>query len=418
MKYKYRYLIIPILLLILLFGLFIKAPVLADYPFYDNKLTYRYSGDNNGQYSRFYDFTINILNFNKTRNTYEFTFEIYYRNLFNDTTYTSESGAEHRPLFHNKLFFTDTTKSGEITITQRVIKSSNTGCASGYQYNLEISYRIRWLTSTPEWSATYSLPNKCNLPPPAYNRTMVHDILLWYNFSSNYFRAMWYLNNSLIHDTGNVNVALGNQRLYLYQLYHGKTPASTLTGVPEYASRYEHFYTRVYTKLLSRSEIEQNFYNPFANYTKDRLLLDYTVGYIDRDLGIWKNKMNDYNSQYFPSGKPWLRLMNYNPKSMLMEELTTTLTISQISTTTFSYITTISEIRDYTNYYCSSLLFIPFAFGLLFYFIERRLILIGIGLGFIFLHLFLGVSYAYFLLGIFIMFLNVILLRYRIIEKE
>jgi hypothetical protein len=128
--------------------------------------------------------------------------------------------------------------------------------------------------------------------------------------------------------------------------------------------------------------------------------------------------MNSYNSQYFAEGKPWLKLINFNPKSMLMEELTTTLTVSQITTTTFSYITTISEIIDTTNYYCASLLLIPFAFGLLFYFIERRLILIGIGLGFMFLNIFLGISYAYFLLGIFLIFLNVILLRYQIIEKD
>jgi hypothetical protein len=418
MKHKYRILIVPILIFILLLGLNLKSSTQVDYPFYNNKLTYRYSGDNNGQYSRFYDFTINIYNLNKTRSTYEFTFEIYYKNLFNDTTYTAEAGAEHRPLFHNKLFFTDTTRHGDITITQRIVKIPNTGCASGFQYNLEISYKIRWFSSSPEWGATYSFPYKCNLPPPAYNRTIVHDILLWYNFSSNYFRALWYMNNSLIHDTGYVNGGFANQRLLYYQLYNGKTPPNTLTGVPEYASRYEHYYTRVYTKMLSRSEIEQNFYSPFYNYTKDRLLLDYTIGYIDSTLGIWKNKMNDYNSQYFPSGKPWLRIINYNAKTTVMEELTTTLTISRISTTTFSYVTTITHVQDYTNYYCASLLFIPFALGLLMYFVERRLILIGIGLGFILLNIFLGVSYAYFLLGILLMFLNVILLRYKVIEKE
>jgi hypothetical protein len=226
------------------------------------------------------------------------------------------------------------------------------------------------------------------------------------------------MNNSLMYDTGTLLLSGSPQRLYLYQLYNGKTPPNTILTTGDYASRYEHYYTRVYTKMLNTTEIQQNFYNPFANYTKDRLLLDYTIGYIDSTVNIWKNKMNSYNTQYFPDGKPWLLLINFKPKSMLMEELTTTLTISQISTTTFSYVTTISEIRDYTNYYCASLLFIPFAFGLLMYFVERRLILIGIGLGFIFLNIFIGVSYVYFLLGIFLMFLNIILLRYQIIQKD
>jgi hypothetical protein len=417
MKYKYRILLIPILLFILLFGLFIKAPTPQDYPFYDNKVNYRYLGDNNGRYSRFYDMTINILNFNKTRNTYEFTFEIYYRNLFNDTTYSAEvNGAEGRPIFHNKFYFTDTSRHTDIVVMHRIIKASSSSCSSGYSYNLELSYLIRFNWIAGSWGYTYFIPYKCNLPPPAYNNTIVQDVLFFYNFSSNQFRGLWYLNNSLIHDTGLVSITSNNQRLLYYQLYNGKNPPNTIISTGEYASRYEHYYTRVYTKRLSTLEIQQNFYNPFYNYTKDRLLLDYTIGYIDTTTNIWKNKMNDYNSNYFPEGRPWLLLINFKPKSMLMEELTTTITISQITTT--SYITTITEIRDTTNYYCASLLLIPFAFGLLMYFVERRLILIGIGLGFIFLNIFLGISYAYFLLGIFLMFLNVILLRYQVIEKD
>jgi hypothetical protein len=85
-------------------------------------------------------------------------------------------------------------------------------------------------------------------------------------------------------------------------------------------------------------------------------------------------------------------------------------TITQTITTTIPV--------DYTNYYCASLLFIPFAFGLLFFFVERRLILTGIGLGFMFLHFFVNVSFVYFLLGSLLIFLNIILLRYQIIEKE
>jgi hypothetical protein len=407
---KYKYTILIILILILIFGMhFSKAPSTQYYPYYNNTQGYQYAGDNNGAYSRFYDFTVNILNFNTSRYTYNFTISLYfYPNM--TSTFTQNN------VMHIKFFGTDTSLSADFQIYIQSINNANpTGCSlATWVDTIGIKHRITG-DSSDRWTASRSY-FKCgvNNVSPTKNKNITIDFIMFYDYSRNLLQAQFYINNTQIAVSPNLFSL--NSRLYLLQLYIAKAPANTLLGYGEYAIPMGHFYTRVYTKSLNSTERNQNYYNPFNNYTKDKLLLDYTIGYFDSDLGIWRNKMNPYNSQFYANGRPWLKVINFDRKSVLMEELTTTI----VSTTTKSlfYSTTITEVRDTTNYYCASLLFIPFAFGLLFYFIERRLILIGIGLGFIFLNAFLGVSYAYFLLGVFLIFLNVILLRYQIIEKD
>jgi len=408
---KYRILLVPILILILIFGIqFSQSATYVDYPYYNNVQGYQYAGDNNGAYSRLYDFTINILNFNTTKKLYNFTFSLYfYPNM--TSTFAQNN------VMHIKFFGTDTSRSADFQIY--IYARNNvipTGCT---QYSwidtIGIKHRItgdssdRWIVARDYF--------KCGVNDisPTKGKNITIDLIISYNWTSNLLQAQFYINNTHIATSPNLfSIAM---KFYLLQIYVAKAPANTLLGYPEYAIPMGHYYLRVYTKSLNSTERNQNYYSPFYNYTKDRLLLDYTIGYLDSELGIWKNKMNNYNEQFYSTGKPWLKVINFNKKSMLVEEITTTLTISYVTTTTFSYITTITHVQDYTNYYCASLLFIPFALGLLMYFVERRLILFGIGLGFILLNIFLGISYAYFLLGVFLIFLNIILLRYQVIEK-
>ena len=195
----------------------------------------------------------------------------------------------------------------------------------------------------------------------------------------------------------------GAKSCYFGDFYHFRWRLGKGYYDYEYASNFTISILRVYDYWLSEAEIIHNYYHPYSNYITTKLRYDYHPTTYDNVLRIWYNKPNSYNKN---SNTPYFILKNNDNIIYALDYATITIT----STKTIAV--------DYTNYYCASLLFIPFAFGLLMYFVERRLILIGIGLGFIFLNIFLGISYAYFLLGTLLIFLNIILLRYQIIEKD
>jgi hypothetical protein len=206
-----------------------------------------------------------------------------------------------------------------------------------------------------------------------------------------------------------------NTILYIDAILKGSKPATGNMGVNSLPLYIGIYYTGsypfkglisqvlIYSKALSSEEIQWNYNNP-ENPIKNNLVLwlfahpDY-VRDIDGDgINEWIDLSGNNNN-----GKI------YGATLIIYETITTTLALLSITTiTTTSVEPSILQSYDWTN---AVMIAIPITFGFLFFFLERKLILLGLGLGFILLWLFFGLNFGWALLGMFLIFLNILILR-------
>jgi hypothetical protein len=354
---KKKFILLPIVLFALL-GLFLGNNNVKStilLPHFNNEPNVEYIGENNGQYAYLHNYTTSFYP--------PFTIEFIIKAF---------DGSPMIILYHDSDTYIAIGSSGSILFFQIY----DAPC-EGFPYNAPVFLTIGNVNTF--YHFVIQLDIIYAIAPP-YQHFIPYKI---------------WRNGTLIYE--------GVKYCYFGDITHLRWRLAKGYYTNEYASNFTISMLRVYDYWLNETEIIHNYYYPYANYITKKLRYDYHPTTYDNVLRIWYNKPNSYNRN---TNLPYFILKNNDEIIYALEYATITIT----STKTIPV--------DYTNYYCASLLFIPFAFGLLFYFVERRLILLGIGLGFMFLNLFLGVSYVYFLLGVFLIFLNIILLRYQIIEKD
>jgi hypothetical protein len=206
-----------------------------------------------------------------------------------------------------------------------------------------------------------------------------------------------------------------NTILYIDAVLKGSKPATGTMGVntlPLYIGIYQGvsypfngLISRIliYSRALNQIEIQWNYNNP-DDPVRNGLVLwlfahpDY-VRDIDGDgINEWIDLSGNNNN-----GKI------YGAKLVIYESITITLLTRTITTiTTTSVEPSIIQSYDWTN---AVMIAIPLVFGFLFFFLSRKLVLLGIGLGLLLLWLFFGFHFGWALLGMFLIFLNILFLK-------